>query len=32
VYVNRSAIEGACVLRSGDRIELGETELAFETP
>lgn len=32
VYVNRSAIAGPARLRSGDRIELGETEILFEAP
>jgi hypothetical protein len=30
VFVNRAPIDRPCALRSGDRIELGETELAFE--
>jgi hypothetical protein len=32
VFLNRSALEGPAQLRSGDRIELGETELVFEVP
>jgi hypothetical protein len=30
VFLNRSAIDGAAALRTGDRIELGETEMVFE--
>jgi hypothetical protein len=30
VFLNRAQIEGAATLRSGDRIELGETEMVFE--
>jgi Protein of unknown function (DUF3662)/FHA domain len=32
VFLNRSALEGPSPLRSGDHIELGETELVFEVP
>ncbi|MDE3070837.1 MAG: FHA domain-containing protein [Acidobacteriota bacterium] len=32
VLVNRAPIEGPVELRSGDRIELGETEILFEAP
>jgi len=32
VYVNRSQIAGPTSLQSGDRIELGETEITFEAP
>ncbi|MHB8490853.1 MAG: FhaA domain-containing protein [Solirubrobacteraceae bacterium] len=32
VFVNRSPIDGPVALRSGDRIELGETEILFEAP
>jgi hypothetical protein len=32
VYLNSAPIRHACELRSGDRIELGETELTFEVP
>jgi Protein of unknown function (DUF3662)/FHA domain len=32
VYLNRSAIDGPTELRSGDHIELGETEIVFEAP
>ncbi len=30
IFLNRSHIDSAAVLRSGDRIELGETEMVFE--
>jgi hypothetical protein len=32
VYLNRSPIDGPTELRSGDHIELGETEVVFEAP
>jgi hypothetical protein len=32
VYLNRSPIDGPMELRSGDHIELGETEIVFEAP
>jgi len=32
VYLNRSPIDGPTELRSGDHIELGETEIVFEAP
>lgn len=32
VYLNRSPIQGPTELRSGDHIELGETEIVFEAP
>jgi Protein of unknown function (DUF3662)/FHA domain len=32
VLLNRSALDGAALLRSGDHFELGETELVFEVP
>ena len=32
VYLNRSPIDGPTELRSGDHVELGETEIVFEAP
>jgi pSer/pThr/pTyr-binding forkhead associated (FHA) protein len=32
VFLNRSPIDGAAPLRSGDQIELGETKIVFEVP
>jgi pSer/pThr/pTyr-binding forkhead associated (FHA) protein len=32
IYLNRSHIDGPTELRSGDHIELGETEIVFEAP
>jgi hypothetical protein len=32
IYLNRSPIDGPTELRSGDHIELGETEIVFEAP